>query len=217
MFGLKKASARLTTRTVIDNGLNSKKWSGKQIEEKELNVELEKNIFKYKHNPSENPKVLQDAIVDENAVYGYSPNPKPTSRISGFANGDLYDWSNPDKVKVYRERRIQYHIENDNIDRLIIEMKKNNKSIEEIARAANARRNQNRLYDYIKRNDYEGLKKVKKSNLKTYGNELGITAEDALRKYGSWEKVIEKTKSANPDMDACCGLYDVYYDLYNIK
>ena len=57
----------------------------------------------------------------------------------------------------------------------------------------------------------------KNSNLKTYGNELGITAEDALRKYGSWEKVIEKTKSANPGMDACCGLYDVYYDLYNIK
>lgn len=41
MFGLKKASAKLTTRTVIDNGLNSKKWSGKQIEERELVIEEE--------------------------------------------------------------------------------------------------------------------------------------------------------------------------------
>ena len=39
MFGLKKASARLTTRTVIDNGLNAKKWAGKNVEERELNVE----------------------------------------------------------------------------------------------------------------------------------------------------------------------------------
>ena len=38
MFGLKKASARLTTRTVIDNGLNSRKWAGKQIEERELSI-----------------------------------------------------------------------------------------------------------------------------------------------------------------------------------
>jgi len=38
MFGLKKASAKLTTRTVIDNGLNSKKWAGKQIEERKLSI-----------------------------------------------------------------------------------------------------------------------------------------------------------------------------------
>ena len=173
--------------------------------------------FQYKHNPCDNPKVLQDAIVDENAVYGFSPNPKATSRIRGFANSDLYDWSNPDRVKVYRERRIQYHKENDNIDQLIIEMQKNKKSIEEIARAANAKRNQNRLNDYLKRNDFEGLERVKKSNLMKYGEELGMKAEDALKKYGTWENVIEKTKSANPGMDACCGLYDEYYDLYNIS
>ena len=48
MFGLKKASVKVTTKTVVDNGLNSKKWSGKRIEEKELDVEFKKNIFKYK-------------------------------------------------------------------------------------------------------------------------------------------------------------------------
>lgn len=44
MFGLKKVSAKLTTRTVVDNGLNSKKWTGKKIEERKLNIEeLENN------------------------------------------------------------------------------------------------------------------------------------------------------------------------------
>ena len=38
MFGLKKASARLTTRTVIDNGLNSRKWQGKSIKERKLRL-----------------------------------------------------------------------------------------------------------------------------------------------------------------------------------
>ena len=42
MFGLKKASVKFTTKTVVDNGLNSKKWSGKRIEEKELDVNSRK-------------------------------------------------------------------------------------------------------------------------------------------------------------------------------
>ena len=39
MFGLKKASAKLTTRTVVDNGLNSKKWAGKKLKNRELNID----------------------------------------------------------------------------------------------------------------------------------------------------------------------------------
>ena len=38
MFGLKKASARLTTRTVVNNGLNSRKWQGKSIKERRLKL-----------------------------------------------------------------------------------------------------------------------------------------------------------------------------------
>ena len=38
MFGLKKASARLTTRTVVNNGLNSWKWQGKIIKERKLRL-----------------------------------------------------------------------------------------------------------------------------------------------------------------------------------
>ncbi|MBQ8678975.1 MAG: hypothetical protein IJ530_04345 [Treponema sp.] len=39
MFGLKKASAKLTTRTVVDNGLNAKKWAGKKLKNRELNID----------------------------------------------------------------------------------------------------------------------------------------------------------------------------------
>ena len=170
----------------------------------------------YNNNPSDNPKVLADAVEDPNAVYGYSPNPK-SDRIGQYANNPELgiDWSDPQKVSKYRQRRIEYHRKNDNIDELIIQMQQNGATPEEIGRAANHQRNLNRLNDYINNNDYVGLERVKQSNLKKYGNEFGLTADDALKKYGSWEMVIEKTKSANPGMDTCCGLYDDYIHLYN--
>lgn len=166
--------------------------------------------FKYEHNPSDNPKVLQDAIEDPNAVYGYSPNPKSNS-IGGYAN--KIDWSDPIAFKGATERRINYHVNNDNISELIIKMKAERCSVEDIAKAANEQRNLNRLNDY--KNDANGLKLVKERNLAKYGNENGPTAEFLYNKYGSWETVIEKAMSANPGMDACCGLYDKYFHLYD--
>ena len=166
--------------------------------------------FKYEHNPSDNPKVLQDAIEDPNAVYGYSPNPKSNS-IGGYAN--KIDWSDPIAVKGATERRINYHVNNDNISELIIKMKAEGCSVEDIAKAANEQRNLNRLNDY--KNDANGLKLVKERNLAKYGNENGPTAEFLYNKYGSWETVIEKAMSANPGMDACCGLCDKYFHLYD--
>lgn len=53
---------------------------------------------------------------------------------------------------------------------------------------------------------------VKSSNRLKYGNEP--MAEYLFEKYGSWDKVIEKSMSANQGMDACCGLYDKYFHLY---
>ena len=100
---------------------------------------------------------------------------------------------------------------------MVIKMKKEGFSAEEIARAANKQRNQNRLNDYIVNNDMAGLARAKKRNLEKYGHEFGLEADDAYEMYGSWEKVIEKSMSANPGMDACCGLYDKYYHLYEIK
>ena len=76
------------------------------------------------------------------------------------------------------------------------------------------RRNEIRLESY---KDEESLELVKKSNLETYGNELGPTADSLYEKYGSWLTVIEKACSTNAGMDACLGLYDEYYYTYGIK
>ena len=111
-------------------------------------------------------------------------------------------------------RRQSYHDKNDNIIELVNKMKNEGNSIEEIARAVNNQRNQNRLNDYI--DDPKGLERVMAKNEVKYGNPHGPTAEFSFNKYGSWEKVIEKSMSANPGMDACCGLYDKYYHLYRI-
>ena len=97
----------------------------------------------------------------------------------------------------------------------MISMKQAGKSTEEIARVVSAKRNEIRLASY--KDDPEGLAKVKKSNLETYGNENGGTTEFFYAKYGSWETVIEKSISANPGADACLGLYDKYYDTYMIS
>jgi hypothetical protein len=140
------------------------------------NKVVQDNGFKYEHNPSNNPKVLEVA--------------KATAR------------------------REAYHQKNDSIDELVIKMQSEGYSSEDIAREANKQRNENRLNDYV--NDPEGLERVMKRNQEKYGSPYGLSADDAYKKYGSWEKVIEKTKSANEGMDACCGLYDKYYHLYPV-
>ena len=161
--------------------------------------------FIYKHNPMDNPKAAKDIVEDPNAVYGYSPNPE-SDRIGKYSD---YDWTDRKQVELVKARREVYHIKNANIKNLVDAMRRQGASIEEIARAVNELRNQNRLNDYI--NDPVGLEKVKQSNLKVYGNKNGLTAEDAYKKYGSWENVIERSMGSNPGMDACCGLYDKYY------
>ena len=164
-----------------------------------------KTKFTYKNNPMNNSSASKDIVKNQNAVYGYSPNPQ-SERIGEYAD---YDWTNPELVELAKARRETYHIKNANIRSLIDLMRAKSASAEEIARAANELRNQNRLNDYI--NDPVGLEKVKRRNLKVYGNANGLTAEEAYKKYGSWEKVIESALNSNPGMDACCGLYDKYY------
>ncbi|TRW21924.1 hypothetical protein FL857_11950 [Criibacterium bergeronii] len=110
--------------------------------------------------------------------------------------------------------REKYHLENDNILNIVNKMKGEGIPEEEIGRMAVDLRNQNRLNSYLNRGDITGYERVLKSNMDMYGNSLGITPEMALERYGTWETVIEKTTGANPGMDACCGLYDKYYDLY---
>lgn len=59
-------------------------------------------------------------------------------------------------------------------------------------------------------------RKSGKSNFETYGNEAGPTADWLYEKYGSWQTVLEKALGTNEGMDACLGLYDEYYDYYEI-
>ncbi|MCF0142857.1 MAG: hypothetical protein HUJ75_05715 [Parasporobacterium sp.] len=91
-------------------------------------------------------------------------------------------------------------------------MRTQGKSEEEVARAVSAERNRIRL-DSCK-DDPEKLEKVKASNLAKYGDENGPSADSLYESKGSWEAVLQGAFSPNLGMDACCGLYDMYYQDY---
>ena len=160
----------------------------------------------YVHDPRINSKAMEDIVVDPDAVYGFSPDPEST-RLGDYAD---YDWSDPVVVENARQQRMAYLADFDEMYDLWNKMSAEGKSTEEIARAVSAKRNEVRLAAYV--NDPDGLAKVKKSNLETYGNENGPTADSLYAKYGSWEKVLLKSFSSNSGMDACLGLYDVQYE-----
>lgn len=167
--------------------------------------------FTYEHDPMENPSAAKDIVRNPDAVYGYSPNPEST-RLGEYA--DALDWTDAEAVAKAREDRIAYHNSLDQIYTLIAKRTKEGRSTEEIAREASALRNQIRLDS--NKDDPDGLAAVKKSNLDTYGNEDGPTPEFLFEKYGSWQKVLEKSTSPNPGMDACLGLYDEMYPTYEV-
>ena len=160
----------------------------------------------YTHDPRINSKAMEDIVVNPDAVYGFSPDPNST-RLGEYAS---YDWTDPAVVEKARQDRIKYLAGFDEQYEIWNKMTVEGKSVEEIARAVSAKRNELRLASY--KDDPIGLEKVKKSNLDTYGNENGPTPESLYEKYGSWEKVIIKSFSSNSGMDACLGLYDDQYD-----
>lgn len=45
----------------------------------------------------------------------------------------MIDWSDPDKVAKYRARREEYHVKNDNITELVLRMKSEGYTAEDIA------------------------------------------------------------------------------------
>lgn len=164
------------------------------------------NGFKYVHDPRLNDKAMEDVVVDNTAIYGFRPS-KDSVRLAEYADAD---WDDPVAVEGYRQERIQYLSQFDSMYDLWEEMIANGSTTEEIARAVSAKRNEIRLAAYV--NNPDGLAKVKKSNLDTYGNENGPTPESLFEKYGSWEKVLLKSFSSNSGMDVCLGLYDVQYE-----
>lgn len=173
--------------------------------------EARTDSFHYQHNPMENPNAAKDIVVNPEAVYGYSPSPDSV-RLKQYV--DAIDWTDVDAVAAGRKEREEYHESMSALYRMIEDMLGKGKNVEEIARAVSKARNDIRLASYD--GNPEGLKLVKESNLQTYGQEEGPTPDQLYEKYGSWQTVIEKALSPNPGMDACLGLYDEYYDTYDI-
>ena len=95
---------------------------------------------------------------------------------------------------------------------ILYAMRADGATIEEMARAVSEERNRLRIASYA--DDPDGLEKLKQSNLENYGHEEGPTPDELFEKYGSWQMVLQKSFSTNMGMDACCGLYDEYYQLY---
>lgn len=182
--------------------------AGQQAQEQQ--AQDQQQPFRYEHDPMENPSAAKDIVVNPDAVYGYSPNPE-SKRLGTYA--DAIDWTDPEAVASAREARAAYHEEMSQLYRLIEEMLGQGKNVEEIARAVSQKRNEIRLAAYD--GNPEGLAKMKQSNLETYGNEEGPTADSLYEKYGSWQTVLEKALSTNAGMDACLGFYDEYYDTYD--
>lgn len=170
-----------------------------------------KERFTYAHDPRENPEAMKDIVVNPDAVYGFSPSPDST-RLKDFV--DAIDWANPEQVAEARAQRQAYFDSMSELFRMIEAMLTEGRDVETIARAVSARRNELRFEAYA--NDPEGLERVKKSNLDTYGDEKGPSADSLYEKYGSWQTVLEKALGTNIGMDVCLGFYDELYDYYDI-
>ena len=181
--------------------------AGEPQEEANVSESTEQG-FSYVHDPRKNPEAMKDIVENADAVYGFSPNPEST-RLGSFA---AYDWTDPELVAQAKEERIAYHESLESLTDILFRMRKEGATIEEMARAISIERNRLRLAAY--EDNPEGLAEVKKSNLETYGHEDGPTPDELYEKYGSWIVVMQKSFSTNMGMDACCGLYDEYYQLY---
>lgn len=167
----------------------------------------ERAVFKYKHDPSQNPKVLRDAVEDPNAVYGFRP--RKGGSLDSFVYGD---WEDPAAVEIYRQNRIAYHNRNEGAAQQIVsDMTAKGASVEEIAKAACEYRNQSRISAYL---DFEG----NIINIDGYNAALlraeSNSYDNLIQRGKTPEQIIKTATKGNPAMDACTGLYDEYFDTY---
>ncbi|MCR4903209.1 MAG: hypothetical protein K6A23_10135 [Butyrivibrio sp.] len=173
-------------------------------------VGSQSTAFAYVHDPMMNPKTAEDIIVNPDAVYGYSPNPE-SKRLGSYAN---MAWNDEEIVGKARSERGAYFDSVKEMIDLADSLYAAGKDTETIARTVSAKRNEIRIASYA--NNPEGLAALYESNLKTYGNKEGPTADYLYAKYGSWVTVLQKAFSVNSGMDACLGFYDQHYALYKI-
>lgn len=183
-------------------------WINHADIEEETGRQIQEGTFAYIHDPRDLPEAMADIIENDDAVYGFSPDPN-SQRLGSYAE---YDWTDPDLVEKAQEERRAYHESMESMMDILYRMREEGASIEEMARAVSEERNRLRLEAY--KDDPEGLAVARESNLKTYGHEDGPTPDELYEKYGSWTTVLQKAFSPNLGMDVCCGLYDEYYWLY---
>lgn len=166
-------------------------------------------VFRYRHDPRLNAYAMADVTVDAEAVYGFRP------REDGSLKNHLgLDWHDEEAVNGEdgRQSRLAYHDSLADMYAILNEMTDEGRSIEDIARAVSAKRNELRFR--VNADDPEKLAAVKARNLEKYGHEDGPHADEMYEKYGSWEIIIDKAFSTNAGLDACVGLYDEQYPLY---
>ena len=205
-FSILVFSAFMMNVCCAEPGAELQAESGSRTEE--TGPQSQDGVFTYTHDPRDVPEAMADIIENPDAVYGFSPDPE-SQRLGNYAE---YDWTDPEFVAQAQKERRAYHESLETMMDILYQMREENASIEEMARAVSEERNRLRIEAY--KDDPEGLEAAKESNLKTYGREEGPTPDDLYEKYGSWEKVMQKAFSPNLGMDACCGLYDEYYRLY---
>ena len=111
MFGLKKASARLTTKTVADSSLNAGKWKGKRIEERELKIG---EVGKTKPvDLNLNPKAslrFNETRCHDHLIYGDGIKPGQTG-VSGAHNKSYFQKTITEKFEpVFKNEGLDFNI-----------------------------------------------------------------------------------------------------------
>lgn len=203
---VQKVSATRTVATQSPEG--SEEGTAAQGSAQEADAPaLQAQANTYLHDPRDNPYAMANILENDAAVYGFSPS--PSGNLKPYVE---IDWTNEEAVEAERQQRLAYHESFSQLYDLADEMYAAGASIEEIARTVSTKRNELRIASY--KDDPEGLARLTARNLQEFGNEFGGTPEFFFQKYGSWEKVLEKTINVNSGMDACTGLYDIFFSFY---
>ena len=202
MFGLKKASARLTTRTVVNNGLNSRKWKGKIIKERRLKLDDKGKRLVIKKTkvgktgegiPLEKvkTKVLEQIYYNENGAYGYLP------KDGAAYDSPKYDFTNVEWAKEQRLIRSEYLKASDELELVINKMTNEGKSKQEIAKYVVKVRNQQKV-NFRARMKPDEVIELESRNMKKYGNPVGPD-EKWLFEY-NMKKTAMEGKVVAPDV-----------------
>lgn len=130
-------------------------------------------------------------------VYGYMP--KPGSRYAKS------DFSNPAEVAKNREIRLKYLEESKQIDDEVVKMTQAGEPPEAIARRTVEIRNQQKV-DARSNMDAEGVRRLEEGNMELYGHPVGPTPDQLFEKYGSWEKVIQKSTQKDEALNTLLGI-----------